>query len=391
MALQIKKATKKATFSRIAIYGPSGGGKTFTMLRLLSTFAQRLYELGEIKNPRVAVIDSETGSASKYADRFDFDVIEISTVDEKGNVITPDITTYLEALELCKVNGYEVVGIDSSTHAWKELLKENDKIAVQKFKGNSWSAWSISTPKQDEFIRTILRYPGHIVTTMRAKTEWETQDNNGKKSYTRVGLAPIQGKEIEYEFDLLMNIDVNHTAIIEKDRTGKYQDFAIDKPGESFALDLIDWIMDGERVPYKGSKEELLSMGKSLNLTGEDIKSVLDEMGGFDAADWLEVVLAMRALARKKAEKPVNVTPPKKAKTEPKAKAEPKVEPKAEPSAEKGSKQDLLDIAKGLGLGGDDVKSAIEPLGGFDTANWEDMVAALHEAAKNKNGAKAPA
>ncbi|SDH82486.1 hypothetical protein SAMN04489735_10711, partial [Aneurinibacillus thermoaerophilus] len=50
------KATKTKSRARIALCGPSGAGKTYTSLRLASG-------LGE----KVAVIDTERGSASKYA------------------------------------------------------------------------------------------------------------------------------------------------------------------------------------------------------------------------------------------------------------------------------------------------------------------------------------
>jgi hypothetical protein len=84
---------------------------------------------------------------------------------------------------------------------------------------------------------------------MRSKTEWTTVDNNGKKTPQRVGLAPEQGKGIEYEFDLLVEISTDHVANVIKDRTGKFQDKLIDKPGEEFGRQLAAWLSDGLPSP----------------------------------------------------------------------------------------------------------------------------------------------
>jgi RecA/RadA recombinase len=59
-----KKATKSQIKVRLALSGASGSGKTFSALAIAS----------ELGGP-IAVIDTEHGSASRYADRFDFDVV----------------------------------------------------------------------------------------------------------------------------------------------------------------------------------------------------------------------------------------------------------------------------------------------------------------------------
>jgi hypothetical protein len=81
---------------------------------------------------------------------------------------------------------------------------------------------------------------------MRSKTEWQTeQGNNGKSRPVRVGLAPEQGKGIEYEFDLLLEISTEHIANVIKDRTGKFQDKLIEKPGKEFGAQLVAWLSEG--------------------------------------------------------------------------------------------------------------------------------------------------
>ena len=229
------KATKKKAKLRLAIFGASGSGKTYTALRIAKGIGGK-----------IAVIDSERGSASKYSDRFDFDVVEL---DEQR------IENYIQNINEAEKGGYGVLIIDSMSHAWQELLQEVEKIAQAQFKGNTWSAWSKGTPKQKSLVDALLQFNGHIIATMRSKTEWVIEQNNGKNKPTRVGLSPEQGKGIEYEFDLLMEITPEHFANVLKDRTGKFQDKTIEKPDEKFGAELANWLNDGAEVLAKQKEE----------------------------------------------------------------------------------------------------------------------------------------
>jgi hypothetical protein len=105
-------------------------------------------------------------------------------------------------------------------------------------------------PKQKRLIEAILNFPGHIIVTMRSKTEWVIGEGKGGKTVPeKMGLAPEQGKGIEYEFDLLVELNQKHQATITKDRTGKFQDETIDKPGEDFGVALYDWLICGNAAP----------------------------------------------------------------------------------------------------------------------------------------------
>lgn len=228
-----RKASKAQSFLRLAMFGPPGSGKTYSCLGIAKG-------MGEAIGSRVAVIDTERGSASKYADRFEFDVRELER---------PEIEAYVEALKLAAKADYKIVVIDSLSHGWQELLNEIDQIAAR-MGGNTWAAWSKGTPKQRLLVDAILRYPGHVLATMRAKTTWEVgEGRNGKKAPVKIGLAPEQGKGIEYEFDFLGSIDDTHAMKVEKDRTGKYQDKFIDKPGAEFGADLVAWLNEGNSPP----------------------------------------------------------------------------------------------------------------------------------------------
>lgn len=220
-----KKATKEQAKLRLALFGVSGSGKTYTALRIATGLGGK-----------IAVIDTERNSACKYSDRFDFDVC---------NATKPSIENLKMFIE--EARSYDVLIIDSMTHAWLELLQEVERVAKTKFGGNTWSAWSEGTPKQMSLINALLDFPGHIIATMRVETNWTTVTNDkGKVVPVRVGEAPKQGKGIEYEFDMLMQISPEHDALVLKDRTGKYQDEVIALPDEKFGEELSNWLKEGK-------------------------------------------------------------------------------------------------------------------------------------------------
>ena len=98
MTLQFTKATKEQAKARIALIGPSGCGKTYTALKM-----------AEVLGKRIALIDTENASASKYADQFAFDTLALTTFAPQ---------TYVEAIQVAENGGYDVLIIDSLSHAW---------------------------------------------------------------------------------------------------------------------------------------------------------------------------------------------------------------------------------------------------------------------------------
>lgn len=264
-----QKATKKQSKLRCAIFGPSGSGKTFTGLRIATGLGGK-----------IAVIDTERGSASKYSDRFEFDVCELQDKSIAG---------YVKTIKSAHGN-YDILQIDSLSHGWQELLEKVEKLAQAKYRGNTWSAWSEGTPEQRELVDAILDFPGHVIATMRSKTEWTTaKQDNGKSAPVRVGLAPEQGKGIEYEFDLLLELTVEHVGHILKDRTGKFQDQLIDKPGEDFGKDLAAWLSEGEEVKPEQPKEPAPIITEDQAKTGNiaKLRALFEkERGEHELADY---------------------------------------------------------------------------------------------------------
>lgn len=265
-----KKATREKTRGRIAFTGPSGSGKTFSAFR--AAFAYRGQET------RVAVIDSEHKSASKYEGEivdgieWKFDAVDLG--DEQG--FSP--TTYTNMILEAGKAGYDVLIIDSLSHAWMDALEMVDRLAQSK--GNSFTAWKDVTPMHAALVEAILKSPCHVIATMRAKTEYVMEpDEKGKMVPRKVGLAPVMRSGIEYEFDLVVDFDITHIATVTKTRCPFLDNAKTVKPGAMFFKPFYEWLETGSRglANYATTAADL----KTINQNAASIclpKAVVDEI-----------------------------------------------------------------------------------------------------------------
>lgn len=219
-----KKAVKEEAKLRLAIAGPSGSGKTYTALAVGTALG------------KVALVDTEHGSASKYADVFDFDVAEMHAP------FHPD--KYVKAIEAASAAGYDVVILDSLSHAWNgpggvlEIVEQ----ASKKYRGNSYAGWQEGTPVHNRLIEAIVGAGIHVIGTMRSKQEYILIDKNGKQQPQKVGMAPVQRDGFEYEFDVFLDMDVDNNAIVSKTRCPALTGAVITKPGKPLAETLAAWL-----------------------------------------------------------------------------------------------------------------------------------------------------
>jgi hypothetical protein len=214
----------------MAIDGPSGSGKTFTALKIAT-------DLGG----RVALIDTEHRSASKYADEFTFDTLQLSTFH-------PD--TYIEAIAAAVSAGYDVLIIDSLSHAWigtDGALEMVDK-ASSAGSGNSFAAWKGVTPKWNGLMNALVRADIHLIATLRSKTDYVIEQERGKSVPKKIGMAPQIREGADYEFDVYGSMSLDHVMTITKSRCRALDGAVIEKPGAQLAATLRDWLT-GEAPP----------------------------------------------------------------------------------------------------------------------------------------------
>lgn len=228
------KAVRKQAKLRLALTGPSGSGKTYSAILMAKGLGGN-----------VAVIDTEHGSASLYCDLAEFDVMELAAP------YSPE--RYIAAIHEAEKGGYDTLVIDSITHEWNGtggMLQTNEKLALSKYKGNTWSAWSESDPKHRTFVDAILQAKMHVIVTMRSKTETSSEkDGNGKTKILQLGMKAEQRDGIIYEFTTVLDlVHGGHFATATKDRTGLFGGDPQVITADTGAA-LMEWLAAGVEQP----------------------------------------------------------------------------------------------------------------------------------------------
>jgi hypothetical protein len=231
--MDFEEATKEAAKARIAITGPAGAGKTYTALMLA-------FGLGEA----VAVIDSERGSASKYAGRNGW---RFKTI--RPTSFAP--LSLVEHLGKAAGHGFDVLVIDSLSHYWEGTDGMLEQVDRRSGASKFTSGWKVVRPEERRMLDAILAYPGHVIITLRSKTEYVLETNDrGKQEPRRVGMKPIQRDGIEYEFDLVGDMDLSNTLTVSKSRIeGVDMGAAYPLPGVELAVKVAEFLADGIEVP----------------------------------------------------------------------------------------------------------------------------------------------
>lgn len=249
--VQFRKAVKSAAKLRLELTGPAGSGKTYTALRVATELAA-IPAINKGRNGRIAFLDSEHGSASKYAHLFDFDAIGLPAEDPKEMPkpgFHPD--NYVAIIKTASDAGYSVLIIDSLTHAWDGdggLLYVVEQIAKLRYQNNTFRAWAEGTPIQNRLIEAMLATPLHLIATARTKNDTVMDPTaTGKMQPRKVGLTAKQREGLEYEFDVACMLTHDNELMVEKTRCPALSGRVFHQAGKDFAIILADWLR--EEVP----------------------------------------------------------------------------------------------------------------------------------------------
>lgn len=244
--MQLRQSERKQAKIKLAIQGCAGSGKTYSSL---------LLAYGITNNwSKIAVIDSENGSADLYAHLGAYNVLNLN------NNYSPE--NYIEAIAICEKAGIEVIIIDSLSQSWDFLLQCHTEMV-----GNSFTNWGKITPRQNAFIQRILQSNCHVICTMRTKQDYVLSEKNGKMVPEKVGLKAIMREGVDYEFTIVFDIDMKHIANASKDRTGLFMgkpEFTI---SSVTGKRILDWCNSG--VSIESVKNDI-----SKSKTIEELNSI---------------------------------------------------------------------------------------------------------------------
>lgn len=232
--MELKRATRKQVKLKLNISAPSGAGKTYGALLMAKGL------VGEWS--KIAVIDTENGSASLYEHLGDFLTIDLQAP------FSPE--RYMQAIDMCIAQGVECIIIDSSSHEWSGAggcIEINEKLAQAKYKGNTWSAWNETTPRHDNFVQKVLQCSSHVITCTRSKMETVMGED---KKVKKVGMKDIQRDGWEYELTVSLSIDRDtHMAMASKDRTELFEGKDPFIISEDTGKLIKDWCEKGTPLP----------------------------------------------------------------------------------------------------------------------------------------------
>jgi len=204
--MDIRQAQRKQARIKMGLQGPSGSGKTYSSLLIG-------YGLTEDWS-KIVVIDTENHSADLYSNLDTYNVLSLQ------QPFSPE--RYIEAITACENAGMEVVIIDSISQEWEGkggILETHGNMT-----GNSFTNWNKVTPRHNAFVQKILQSSCHLIATIRSKQDYVLSEKNGKYVPEKVGLKGITREGLDYEFTLVVELDIKHNATATKDRTGVFMD-----------------------------------------------------------------------------------------------------------------------------------------------------------------------
>jgi hypothetical protein len=270
--IQLRPAERKQAKVRIGLMGVSGSGKTYSALLLAKGLC------GDWS--KIALIDSESGRGDLYSDLGKYNIITLT------DPFTPE--RYIEAIHACEAAGMEVIIIDSTSHEWEGkggCLESNEILAGAKYKGNTWAAWSETTPRHQKFLEAIIASPCHVISTLRSKADTiQTEDKKIKK----VGLKEIQREGFEYEMTVSFSIErEGHYAIAGKDNTHLFDSKDPFVISEEDGKRIREWNMSGA-IDTSAVKEaifdELVRIGRKPK-TKEEAEEFVKKFTKLDLAE----------------------------------------------------------------------------------------------------------
>ena len=190
-----KPATRTAVPLMIGLYGPSGGGKTYSALRLATG-------IRSVTGGDIHVIDTESYRSTHYADEFKF-------------IHTPFAAPfcpldYLEAVEHCKKQGAKVIIIDSASHMHEGpggMLEQHDEETKRLAKAwhtsenaTQFAAWAEPKQKLQRFVNSLLQVGVSTILCFRAKEKTKPNpDKSAREKLLDLGWMPIASDSLVYE------------------------------------------------------------------------------------------------------------------------------------------------------------------------------------------------
>jgi hypothetical protein len=251
MSVTFRPAVRSNVGLLIGLAGASGSGKTYTAMRLAHGIAG---------DKPFAVIDTEAGRATHYADMFRFDHADLAPP------FRPD--AYADAIIAADKAGYPVIVLDSMSHVWAGdggvLDWQEDEL--QRMAGDDYgkresckmAAWIKPKVSHKHMVQKLLQVRAHLILCFRAEPKVEmVKDQRGKwaivpkQSQTGLdGWIPICEKNLPFELtaSFLLTADAPGVPKPIKLQEQHKALFPLDKPiTEESGRRIAEWAAGGAK------------------------------------------------------------------------------------------------------------------------------------------------
>lgn len=269
------KAVREKIYTKIAIMSPSGGGKTYSSLRVATGMAEEVKKITG-KDCRILLGNTEGARGRYYADEFDYDIVDLEPP------YNPEL--FIDFIKYATDEGYSILILDSSSAEWEG---KGGCLELHQQAGGNYQAWGRITPRHDRFIQAIATSPIHIIATMRGKDQYEVEKGeNGKVNVKKLGVGAKQRDGFEYEFTSTFTLDLDsHFAKSQKDNTHLFENEGDVLLTEEHGKKIIQWANSGEGFNIKATKfgkdvseNNSVIDSEQLDDKKNELKSLIDSM-----------------------------------------------------------------------------------------------------------------
>lgn len=270
MGFKAQKAVREKIYTKIALMSPSGGGKTYSALRLATGMADELEKLNSVR-PKILMANTEGSRGRYYANEFDYDIIDL---------VEPFIPEqFTEAIDYAISEGYGILVMDSTSHEWEG---KGGCLELHQKAGGKYQDWKFVTPRHDAFINRLATSPIHIIATMRGKDQYDMEkDDKGKTTVKKLGVGAKQRDGFEFEFTCTFTIDSkSHTAETQKDNTHIFENDASVMLTENHGRKIVQWANTSDIEPTVSVSVPVAVSDDELKAIQKEIISLCTELGG---------------------------------------------------------------------------------------------------------------
>jgi hypothetical protein len=250
MNFSFTPATRETARARIGLQGPAGCGKTKTALRIAEGLAQ---------GGTIGLVDTERRSALTYAvvpgkphlGGHEFGHMPMDSYDPRN---------LIQAVQAAEQARIAVLIVDSWSHFWNgrggllEIVESAGSGALGTFGG-----WKKGNPIEQDMLDALLNFSGHLIVTMRTKTDYLVDESGPKKKITKVGTKVVQRESSDYELGLIIDM-VEGTGTVTKTRYEVLEGLSIHHPGEELGQQVLEQLGQGVD-PVQVIVDELVTEG----------------------------------------------------------------------------------------------------------------------------------